>query len=95
MPVEELQRFHVRLEAELAIARTQEQESRRQITVASDELDVLKKKHAAEITDLELLKSKADRECRQLKEDVSERTSEGLKKIPQQGEKTASREGLT
>lgn len=68
--MEELKVFHMKLEAELAVARTQEQESRRQITVASDELDALRKKHAAEITDLELLKSKADRECRQLKEDV-------------------------
>lgn len=60
----------MKLEADLAVARTQEQESRRVASVASDEIDRLKKKHATELIDAELAQTRLERENRQLKDDL-------------------------
>ncbi|KZV98777.1 kinesin-domain-containing protein [Exidia glandulosa HHB12029] len=67
---EELERFHRTLEQDLVTARSLEQESRRAVNVASDELDRLKKKHASELMDFELAQTRLERENRQLKDDV-------------------------
>jgi kinesin family member C1 len=68
--VQELQAFHTQLSKQLAESKTLEIEQRRNLISASDELDVLRKKHAREIMDLEMDRSKLQREVREFKEEV-------------------------
>ncbi|KAF8507948.1 P-loop containing nucleoside triphosphate hydrolase protein [Hysterangium stoloniferum] len=68
--VQELQTFHLQLSKQLADSKTAEIEQRRNLINVSDELDALRKKHAREIMDLEMDKTKLQREVRELKEEL-------------------------
>ncbi|KAF8508891.1 P-loop containing nucleoside triphosphate hydrolase protein [Gautieria morchelliformis] len=68
--VQELQAFHSQLSRQLADYKTLEIEQRRSLMNASDELDSLKKKHAREVMDLEMDRTKLQREVRELKEEI-------------------------
>lgn len=65
-----LQAFYAQLSNQLAESRTLEIEQRRHLVDASDELDALRKKHAREVMDLEMDKTKLQREIRELKEEI-------------------------
>ncbi|KAI0796103.1 P-loop containing nucleoside triphosphate hydrolase protein [Abortiporus biennis] len=66
----ELQENHLALSRELAAAKTQDIDRRRELADASEEIDQLKKKHANIVMDLEMDLKKKDRENRELKEDL-------------------------
>ncbi|KAF9440576.1 kinesin-domain-containing protein [Macrolepiota fuliginosa MF-IS2] len=66
-----LQANHAQLSRDLAAARTQELNHRRELVGFSDEVDALKKKHAKEVMDLEMDVKKRDRELREVKEDLA------------------------
>lgn len=68
--VQELQAFHAHLSKQLADSKTLEIEQRRNLINASDELDALKKNHAREVMDLEMDRTKLQREVRELKEEI-------------------------
>jgi kinesin family member C1 len=68
--VQELQAFHAQLSRQLADSKTLEIEQRRNLMNASDELDALKKNHAREVMDLEMDRTKLQREVRELKEEI-------------------------
>ncbi|KAK7687671.1 hypothetical protein QCA50_008886 [Cerrena zonata] len=65
--VAELQANHLALSRELSQAKTQEINQRRELGMASEELDQLKKRHANEIMDLEMDLKRKERENRELK----------------------------
>lgn len=66
----ELQDNHVALSRELAAAKSQDLNRRRELANASDEIDQLKKKHANAIMDLEMDLKRKERENKELKEDL-------------------------
>ncbi|KAI0080229.1 kinesin-domain-containing protein [Panus rudis PR-1116 ss-1] len=68
--VAELQENHLALSRELAAAKTQEINQRRELVNASDEIDQLKKRHANEVMDLEMALKRKERENRELQEDL-------------------------
>ena len=68
--VSELQANHLALSRELATAKSQELNQRRELVHASDEIENLKKKHSREIMDLEMDVKKRDREIREVNEDL-------------------------
>lgn len=68
--VNELQANHIALSRELAAAKSQELNQRRELVHASDEIDNLKKRHASEVMDLEMDIKKRDREIREVNEDL-------------------------
>ena len=68
--VAELQANHMALSRELATAKSQELNQRRELVHASDEIENLKKKHAREVMDLEMDIKKRDREIREVNEDL-------------------------
>ncbi|KAF5316122.1 hypothetical protein D9619_006622 [Psilocybe cf. subviscida] len=68
--VNELQANHIALSRELASAKSQELNQRRELVHASDEIDNLKKRHANEVMDLEMDVKKRDREIREVNEDL-------------------------
>lgn len=68
--LEGLQSDHQNLTQELADARAQEMNQRRELVTVNDELEALKRKHANEIMDLEMEIKKKEREIRELKEDL-------------------------
>jgi kinesin family protein C1 len=68
--VADLQANHAALTRELQTAKNHEMTQLRELSHASDELQELKKKHAREVTDLELDLGKRDREIRAVNEDL-------------------------
>ncbi|KDR70965.1 hypothetical protein GALMADRAFT_75658 [Galerina marginata CBS 339.88] len=68
--VAELQANHLALSRELATAKSQELNQRRELVHASDEIENLKKKHSREVMDLEMDIKKRDREIREVNEDL-------------------------
>ncbi|KAF9564896.1 kinesin-domain-containing protein [Agrocybe pediades] len=68
--VAELQANHRALSMELAAAKSQELNQRRELVHASDEIENLKKKHNREVMDLEMDIKKRDREIREVNEDL-------------------------
>lgn len=68
--VSELQANHLALSRELATAKSQEMSQRRELVVASDEIDALKKRHQREVMDLEMDLKKREREGRELGDEV-------------------------
>lgn len=68
--VAELQANHLALSHELATAKSQEMNQRRELVVASDEIEGLKKRHQREVMDLEMDLKKREREGRELSEEV-------------------------
>ncbi|KAF8962008.1 P-loop containing nucleoside triphosphate hydrolase protein [Flammula alnicola] len=68
--VAELQANHLALSRELATAKSQELNQRRELVHASDEIENLKKRHNREIMDLEMDVKKRDREIREVSEDL-------------------------
>ncbi|KAI0085806.1 P-loop containing nucleoside triphosphate hydrolase protein [Irpex rosettiformis] len=68
--LEGLQSDHQNLTQELADARAQELNQRRELVTVNDELEALKRKHANELMVLELEIKKKEREIRELKEDL-------------------------
>ncbi|KAF9529633.1 P-loop containing nucleoside triphosphate hydrolase protein [Crepidotus variabilis] len=68
--VAELQANHLAISRELATAKSQELNQRRELIHASDEIDGLKKKHQREVMDLEMDVKKRDRELREVAEDL-------------------------
>lgn len=66
----ELQDSHMALSKELAAARSEELNQRREFSHVSDELEQLKRRHANEVMDLEMEIKKKEREMRELKEDL-------------------------
>ncbi|KIJ55265.1 hypothetical protein M422DRAFT_57787 [Sphaerobolus stellatus SS14] len=68
--VEELQTFHSQLSKQLAEAKNTELEQRRNYINISDELETLKKKHAVEVMELEMDKTKLTRQVRDLEEEL-------------------------
>ncbi|KAF8159949.1 P-loop containing nucleoside triphosphate hydrolase protein [Crassisporium funariophilum] len=68
--VAELQSNHLALSRELATAKSQELNQRRELVHASDEIEQLKKKHSREVMDLEMDIKKRDREIREVNEDL-------------------------
>lgn len=68
--VAELQANHLAISRELANAKSQELNQRRELIHASDEIENLKKKHGREVMDLEMDIKKRDREIREVTEDL-------------------------
>ncbi|CAL1715392.1 unnamed protein product [Somion occarium] len=68
--VAELQENHLVLSRELAASKTQEINQRRELGIASEELDQLRKRHANEIMDLEMDMKRKERENRELQEEL-------------------------
>ncbi|KAK2459328.1 hypothetical protein APHAL10511_008653 [Amanita phalloides] len=68
--VAELQANHTTLSHELANAKTQELSQRRELILASDEIEKLKKAHAKEIMELEMDLRRKEREAREVNEDL-------------------------
>jgi kinesin family protein C1 len=68
--VSELQANHLALSRELAAAKSHEVSQRRELVVASDEIDALKKRHQREVADLETDLKKREREGRELGQEV-------------------------
>ena len=68
--VAELQANHLALSRELATAKSQELNQRRELVNASDEIENLKKMHARELMDLEMDLKKRDRVIREVNEDL-------------------------
>ncbi|KAF8636137.1 hypothetical protein AX17_003760 [Amanita inopinata Kibby_2008] len=68
--VSELQANHIALSRELAAAKTQELTQRRELVLASDELERVKKAHAREVMDLEMDMRRKEREVREVTEDL-------------------------
>jgi kinesin family protein C1 len=68
--VAELQSNHLAISRELAAAKSQELNQRRELVNAGDEIENLKKRHGREIVDLETDMKKRDRIIRELNEDV-------------------------
>ncbi|TFK51907.1 kinesin-domain-containing protein [Heliocybe sulcata] len=68
--VMELQENHLLISRQLAEARTQELTQRRELDNYSDEIQALKKKHAAEVDEYEADGRKKDRDIRELREDL-------------------------
>ncbi|KZT25220.1 kinesin-domain-containing protein [Neolentinus lepideus HHB14362 ss-1] len=68
--VMELQENQLLMSRQLAEARTQEMTQRRELDSYSDEIQALKKKHAAELDDYEADLRKKDRDVRELREDL-------------------------
>ncbi|KAF8993294.1 kinesin-domain-containing protein [Cyathus striatus] len=68
--VAELQANHLALSRELANAKSQELDHRRELVTFSDEIESLKKAHAREVMDLEMDVKKRDREIREVNEDL-------------------------
>lgn len=66
----ELQTNHEALSKELAAAKAEELNQRRELVHASDELEQLKRKHANEVMDLEMEMKRKERELREAKEDL-------------------------
>lgn len=69
--VRELKTFHLQLSKQLADSKSQEIEQRRHLMNVSDELDELKKKHAKNVMELELDRTKLQRQVRDLQEEVA------------------------
>lgn len=68
--VAELQANHLALSRELAQSKTQEINQRRELGMASEELDQLRKRHANEVMDLEMDLKRKERENRELQEEL-------------------------
>ena len=68
--VSELQANHLALSRELAQSKTEEINQRRELGIASEELEHLKKRHANEIMDLEMDIKRKDRENRELQDEL-------------------------
>ncbi|KII87111.1 hypothetical protein PLICRDRAFT_42749 [Plicaturopsis crispa FD-325 SS-3] len=68
--VSELQTNQHSMLDELTAAKTQALTQRRELMNASDELEAMKKRHAAEISELELVGRRKDREAREREEDL-------------------------
>lgn len=68
--VVELQENHHALSRQLALSKEQELSQRAELTIASDELDKLRRKHAQEITELEMDLQKKDRVVREVNEEL-------------------------
>lgn len=68
--VSELQQNHLALSRELATAKDQELNQRRELSNASDEIANIKKMHSMEVMDLEMSLKKRDREIREVNEDL-------------------------
>jgi len=68
--VQELQTFHLQLSKQLADSKNVEIEQRRNLINVSDELDALKKNHQREVMELEMDKTKLERQVRDLMEEV-------------------------
>ncbi|KAF9076233.1 P-loop containing nucleoside triphosphate hydrolase protein [Rhodocollybia butyracea] len=68
--VTELQENHRALSLQLAESKEQELNRRQELNIASDELENLRKKHAREMTDLEIDIQKKDRIIREANEDL-------------------------
>lgn len=68
--VAELQANHLTLSRELAAAKSQEMNQRKELVVASDEIADLKKRHQRELMDLEMDMKRKEREARELGDEV-------------------------
>ncbi|KZP14532.1 kinesin-domain-containing protein [Athelia psychrophila] len=68
--VAELQTNHMALSRELASAKSHELNQRRELVVASDEIEGLRKRYQREVMDLEMDLKKREREARELGEEV-------------------------
>ena len=68
--VAELQANHLALSRELATAKSQELNQRRELIHASDEIENMRKKHSMEVMELEMDVKKRDRELREVSEDL-------------------------
>ncbi|GLB43393.1 putative TRAFAC class myosin-kinesin ATPase superfamily, kinesin family protein [Lyophyllum shimeji] len=68
--VAELQANHAALSRELVAARNHELNQRRELVHFSDEIEMLKKKHAREVMDLEMDVKQKAREAREVSEDL-------------------------
>jgi chromosome segregation ATPase len=68
--VSELQNNHQQLSSQLTQARTIEIETRRNAAQLSDEIDSLRQKHRREVMELELDRSRLEREVRSLKDEI-------------------------
>ena len=68
--VSELQANHIALSRELATAKSHEVTQRRELGLASDEIDALKKRHDREVRDLEENLKKRERQWRELGEEA-------------------------
>ncbi|TFK65077.1 kinesin-domain-containing protein [Pluteus cervinus] len=68
--VSELQANQLSLSKELAAAKSQEINQRRELVFFSDEIDSMKKVHAREVMELDMDVKKRDREIRELSEDL-------------------------
>ncbi|KAF8624912.1 hypothetical protein AX15_005644 [Amanita polypyramis BW_CC] len=68
--VAELQANHAALSHELAAAKTQELSQRRELVLASFEIEKMKKAHAKEVMELELDLRRREREVREVNEDL-------------------------
>ncbi|TCD69102.1 kinesin-like nuclear fusion protein [Steccherinum ochraceum] len=68
--VAELQANHLAMSRELAAAKSQELTQRRELGIASDELEQLKRRHANTIADMEMDTSRKDRKIRELEEEL-------------------------
>lgn len=68
--VAELQANHMAISRELAAARSQEINQRRELGIASDEIEQLKRRHSNQIADMEMDMSRKDRRIRELEEEL-------------------------
>ena len=68
--VTELQANHLAISRELANAKSAELNQRRELVVASDEIDKLRKKYQQEVIDLEMDLKKREREAKELSEEL-------------------------
>ena len=68
--VAELQANHMAISRELATTKSQEINQRRELGIASDELDQLKRKHSNQIADMEMDMNRKDRKIRELEDDL-------------------------
>ncbi|KAH8103889.1 kinesin-domain-containing protein [Cristinia sonorae] len=68
--VAELQANHFALSQELTAARSQEINQRRELGIASNELEQIKRRHANQLADMEMDMSRKDRKVRELEEEL-------------------------
>ena len=68
--VTELQANHLAISRELANAKSEELNQRRELVVASDQIDKLRKKYQQEVIDLEMDLKKREREAKELSEEL-------------------------
>jgi len=68
--VVELQAGHLTLSRELTAAKTQELAQRRELVLASDEIDKMRKAHGKEVMELEMDLRRKEREAREVAEDL-------------------------